>query len=100
MNTLAAFGCRGYLIGMDIAINKKNQARIAEKVDSGKYRSPDEVVEVALRLLDQHDEMIAQELEALRAKVQAGIEQADEGNLLSEDEVFDRLERRNAERSR
>jgi antitoxin ParD1/3/4 len=85
---------------MDIAINKKNQARIAEKVDSGKYRSPDEVVEVALRLLDQHDEMIAQELEALRAKVQAGIEQADEGNLLSEDEVFDRLERRNAERSR
>ena len=85
---------------MDIAINKKNQARIAEKVDSGKYRSPDEVVEVALRLLDQHDEMTAQELEALRAKVQAGIEQADEGNLLSEDEVFDRLERRNAERSR
>jgi predicted transcriptional regulator len=44
--------------------------------------------------------MIAQELEALRAKIQAGIEQADEGNLLSEDEVFDRLERRNAERSR
>ena len=54
---------------MDISINEQNQNHIRRKVESGQYGSPDEVVDMALRLLDERDK----KLEALRRDIQEGL---------------------------
>ncbi len=84
---------------MNISISEQNQEHIKRKIESGQYSTPDDVIAKALELLDEQDEHLAQELDELRAKVRAGIEQADNGQLTPATEVFDRLLRRNAERT-
>ena len=59
---------------MQISINQQHLDHIKRKVESGIYQSPDAVMTKALGLLDEHDESLAEELDALRPKVQGGIE--------------------------
>ena len=59
---------------MEISISQQNLDHIKRKVDSGIYQSPDAVMAKALGLLDEHDESLARELDALAAKVQDGID--------------------------
>ena len=73
--------------------NEKNEERIKRKVESGHYRSHDEVVDTALRLLDERDK----KLDALRNDVRSGIDQLDRGdyseyNDETLDQLFDELE--------
>ena len=84
---------------MEISINDQNQEWLKEKVESGKYASADEVLEKAREALDEREQALAEELADLREKVRIGTEQADAGQLTPASEVFDRLLRRNAERS-
>ncbi|MCI0438059.1 MAG: type II toxin-antitoxin system ParD family antitoxin, partial [Chloroflexi bacterium] len=83
---------------MSISISEQNQEHIKRKIESGQYTTPDEVIAKALALLDEQDEQLAQELDELRAKVRAGLEQADRGQLTPATEVFEELRRRNAAR--
>ncbi len=83
---------------MSISISEQNQEHIKRKIESGQYTTPDEVIANALALLDEQDEQLAQELDELRAKVRAGLEQADRGQLTPATEVFEELRRRNAAR--
>ena len=84
---------------MEISINRQNQEWLKEKVESGKYASADEVLEKAREALDEREQALSEELADLREKVRIGTEQADAGQLTPASEVFDRLLRRNAERS-
>lgn len=84
---------------MDFSISGQNQERILQKIESGKYDSPDDVITRALELLDERDEALAQELANVRAKVRKGLEQADAGKLTPASQVFDELMRRNARRT-
>ena len=77
---------------MDIWINKQNLDHINRQMESGRYDSPNEVISKALDLLDEHH----QELAEVRAKVQTGIGQADTGQLIPAEEVFDELKQRNS----
>ncbi|MGF1519278.1 MAG: type II toxin-antitoxin system ParD family antitoxin, partial [Nodosilinea sp.] len=43
-------------------------------LQSGKYRSTEEVLEIALRLLDEYDRSEAEWVEDVRAKIDAAIE--------------------------
>lgn len=61
---------------------------LRRKVESGMYDSADEVIEEALRLLEERDKLREIRLEELRALIRVGIEQADRGELLDEAEVF------------
>ena len=66
---------------MDILINEQNQEWLRQQVESGKYGSIDEVMEKALRLLEEHDQALIEELTSLQAQVKKSTEQADNGQL-------------------
>lgn len=59
---------------MSISFNPDQERLIQSKLQSGKYHSTEEVLEVALRLLDEHDRADAEWVEEVRTKVDAAIE--------------------------
>ena len=78
---------------MDISISEQIQQLIKQKVESGHYSSPDEIMDTALRLLDERDK----KLEALRKDVQVGLDQLERGEYVEYtdetlDQLFDKLE--------
>lgn len=83
-------------MAMGIVINERNLAHIKRKIDSGKYSSTDDVLDSALALLDEHDAELESELADLRESVRRGTEQADAGQVVPVDEVFEELRQRNA----
>jgi antitoxin ParD1/3/4 len=54
---------------------------IEEKMASGRYVVPSEVISEALRLLKDRDETDRCRLEALRQEIAIGLEQADRGEV-------------------
>jgi antitoxin ParD1/3/4 len=66
---------------MNISLTPELEQLVAEKVESGMYRSASEVVREALRLLKERDEIRRQRLEELRREIAVGLEQADRGEL-------------------
>ncbi len=79
---------------MNIPLTPEPEQLIHGKVESGLYPSAGEVVREALRLLDERDRLEAMRIEALRAAIQVGLDQADRGELLDGPAVFDRLKER------
>lgn len=59
---------------MSISLNPDQERSIQTKLQSGKYRSVEEVLEMALRLLDEYDRADAAWVEEVRIKVDAAIE--------------------------
>lgn len=59
---------------MSIRLTPAQERFIETKLQSGKYRSIEEVLEIALRLLDEHDRSEAEWVEDVRAKIDAAIE--------------------------
>ena len=64
-------------MSVDLALDLESLVR--EKVESGLYRSPDDVLREALRLLEDRDRLRAIRLEELRKEIAIGIDQADRG---------------------
>jgi antitoxin ParD1/3/4 len=60
---------------MTIKLATDVEARIRQKVENGSYADSDEVMREAMRLLDEQENQLA----ALRAKLQVGIDQLDRG---------------------
>jgi putative addiction module CopG family antidote len=85
---------------MELSISEQIHERIRRKVDSGKYSSPDEVLEKALESLDEREEALAEEFAEIEARLAVADEQIAKGQLKPAHEVFDRLLKRNAERPR
>ncbi len=84
---------------MDVSLSTQNEKLIKEKMESGEYGSPDEVLGAALRLLDERDK----KLTALRADVQVGLDQLERGEYTEYTdetlhELFDNVTRRGRER--
>jgi antitoxin ParD1/3/4 len=76
-----------------ISLSPDLEESIAARISSGKYKTPSEVVEAGLRLLDKQEEARKVRLEQLRAMVDAGIEQMDAGLGIDVDDAFDEVER-------
>ena len=71
-------------------ISQNHEDRIRRFLESGKYTSVDEVVGQALEALDEREEALAQELEAVRAKVREGTDQLKSGDYIEcTDETLD-----------
>jgi antitoxin ParD1/3/4 len=66
---------------MNITLTPELENLINEKVKSGKYDSPGEVVREGLRLLKEQDELKRIRLEELRREVQKGIDDMREGRF-------------------
>ena len=54
---------------MNVPLNPQQEELIKQKIESGLYQSPDEVIDAALRLLDERD----RKLEALRKDIAEGL---------------------------
>ena len=55
---------------MNVPLSPQHEKLIKQKVKSGEYGSPDEVIGAALKLLEQHDKKLA----ALRQDIQEGLD--------------------------
>ena len=76
---------------MNVSLTPELERLVEEKVESGEYKSASEVVRHALRLLSREDEEHKARLEALRAEIQLGIDDFENGRHSSKEEVFARL---------
>jgi antitoxin ParD1/3/4 len=81
---------------VSITLKPELEKRVQEKVRSGAYRSPEEVILAGLSLLESRD----QKLEALRADLQIGLDQLDQGEGIDAELVFAELESKYADTAR
>ena len=79
---------------MNISLSRELEQLVQQKVESGRYRSASEVVRAGLRLLEREDERTEVLLTEVRAEVQAGIGQAERGELVDGEEAVARAKRR------
>jgi antitoxin ParD1/3/4 len=85
---------------VNISLTPELNAFLQGRVKSGRYQTTSEVVREALRLLQHQEEEREQGLKQLKAKLQRGAAQADRGDLLDGNEVFQELRELIEERRR
>lgn len=59
---------------MSVSLTTDQERLVQSKLQSGKYRSAEKVLEVGLKLLDEYERSDAEWVESVRAKVSAAIE--------------------------
>jgi antitoxin ParD1/3/4 len=59
---------------MTIALSKQLETLIEERIASGRYQSASEVMQEALRLLEESERLELVKLSALRRDIQAGLD--------------------------
>ncbi|XHX75965.1 MAG: type II toxin-antitoxin system ParD family antitoxin [Stenomitos frigidus ULC029] len=59
---------------MTISLNPDQERFVQAKLQAGRYHSTEEILEIALRLLDEFDRSEAEWVENVRVKVDAAIE--------------------------
>ncbi len=79
---------------MRITVPPEVENLINEKLRSGRYASAEEVVQEALHLLDDHDCLRELKLQRLRGQIAVGMEQANRGELVDGEEVFEEIRRK------
>lgn len=70
---------------MEITLNYQIKSFVRHKLDSGRYRSVSELVNEALRLMLEREKRLTE----LKADIQAGIEQAERGELIDAETAFE-----------
>jgi antitoxin ParD1/3/4 len=58
---------------LSITVTEEQAALIQSKVDSGQYGSASEVIRAGLRSLERDEELHREQIESIRARVQASI---------------------------
>jgi antitoxin ParD1/3/4 len=76
---------------MNVSLTPELEALINAKVSGGRYKSADEVVGEALRLLETRDREREAARESLKREIQIGMDQVERGEVVSGDEVFAEL---------
>jgi antitoxin ParD1/3/4 len=77
---------------MNVELTPELTQLIEGKVKSGRYRSATEVLQEALRLLEQRDTGRASSRNEVRSQIEEGWQSARRGELVDLDEVFDRID--------
>ncbi|MEE9281281.1 MAG: type II toxin-antitoxin system ParD family antitoxin [Myxococcota bacterium] len=83
---------------MNVSLTPDLEELVQKKVQSGRYASASEVVREALRLLAERDELREVELQALRTKVEQGLDEARRGELVDGEDAFREVRGRRAAR--
>lgn len=79
---------------MDIILKPEQEQLIKAKVNSGKYRTIEEVITEALQLLDERDKHYQKWVEDTRKKVSVGLEQLDRGEGIEVQTVINKLKQK------
>jgi len=85
-------------ISMNVSLTPELEQFVQSRLASGRYQTASEVVREGLRLLEEREEARATALNEIRAKIRRGIEQADQGELLDGDTVFEEIGQMSARR--
>lgn len=85
---------------LNVSLTPDLEQFVSSKVASGRYQTASEVIRQGLRLLQDQETTRQAQLERLRSQINLGLEQANRGELLDGDEVFEELEKRFAEPDR
>lgn len=72
---------------MTIHLNPELEALIQSDVERGPYRSPDEFVERAVKMLHEQEQWLADNHSDLAAKIEQGYASSERGELLAPDQV-------------
>jgi antitoxin ParD1/3/4 len=83
---------------MNVSLTPELEQFVQSRVASGRYQTASEVVREVLRLLEEREQSRETVTQELRAKIRRGIEQADRGELLDGDAVFDEIRQLSARR--
>ena len=76
---------------MNVSLTSKMKVFIQEQIDKGRYFSPSEVVNEALELLEEREQIRHIKLEKIRQQVKLGIEEAERGEVFDGREVIKEL---------
>ncbi|HUS07835.1 MAG TPA: type II toxin-antitoxin system ParD family antitoxin [Bryobacteraceae bacterium] len=85
---------------VNVSITPELDAFLQSRVKSGRYQTTSEVVREALRLLERHELERDQAFQQLKAKLEQGAAEAERGELLEGDAVFEELREMIEERRR
>ena len=85
---------------VNVSLTPELEAFLQRRVKSGRYQTTSEVVREAIRVLERHEKEREEGLRQLKAKLRRGAAQAERGELLDGDQVFDELRELIAERRR
>ena len=88
---------------LNISITPELDAFLQSQIQSGRYHTTSEVVREALRLFQRQETERDEAIQQLKAKLRRGAAEAEAGELLDGDSVFDELrelieERRSAKK--
>lgn len=85
---------------VNISITPELDAFLQGQVQSGRYQSTSEVVREALRLLERQEQERDEAFVQLKAKLQRGAAEAERGELVDGDQMFEELREMIEERRR
>jgi antitoxin ParD1/3/4 len=85
---------------VNISLTPELDAFVQSRVSSGRYQTASEVVREALRMLERVEKGRERAFHQLKAKLERGASQAERGELLDGDEVFNELRQLIEERRR
>ena len=83
-----------------VSLTPEQQRFIQQQVDSGRYRTPEDVLLEGLRRLEEMERFIDENREDIRRRIEEGAQEADRGEFVDGDEVFEEWRRRDAEERR
>jgi antitoxin ParD1/3/4 len=83
---------------LNVSLTPELEQFVQSRVASGLYQTASEVIREGLRLLEERERARETALEELRAKIRRGIGQADRGELLDGDAVFEKIRELSARR--
>ena len=83
---------------MNVSLTPELEKLVSQKVASGNYVSPAEVIEEGLRLLSEQDQILQLGLERLRRDIAIGLKQLDAGTRIPGEQVFQELHERSQAR--
>jgi antitoxin ParD1/3/4 len=79
---------------LNVSLTPELEDLVSRWVTSGRYQSASEVIRQGLRLLQEQEMSREAALDRLRNQINLGLDQAERGELLDGEEVFEELERR------
>jgi antitoxin ParD1/3/4 len=83
---------------LNVSLTPELEQFVQSRVASGLYQTASEVIREGLRLLEERERARDIALEELRAKIRRGAEQADRGELLDGEAVFEEIRQLSARR--
>lgn len=82
---------------MNVSLTPELEKFVNDKVKSGRYNSASEVVREALRLLEEHEQARASQLEDFNKELNRRLASLDRGETVDPEAVRDRIRRKSEE---